>query len=152
MTIEGHQIAIFVGDQSPFASCVKGCPQAVLAAGICVVFGIVPKEAVTSVAAGFKAGVVPSPACALTRADAVDIWIARWLRTRPIDLVRRYRCDPRRLYEIWEERRFPGSRSDAMALFRVRYPTLEGRCDYGAHRRISRETDPAQLSFFELPG
>lgn len=85
----------------------------------------------------------------LTEADAIDIWIARWLRIRRVDLVRRYRCDPRRLYEIWEERRFIGSRDKALAQFRVRYPTLVGRTDYGAHRRISREQDPSQLSFFD---
>ena len=30
----------------------------------------------------------------LTEADAVDIWIARWLRIRRKDLVNRYGCDP----------------------------------------------------------
>lgn len=87
----------------------------------------------------------------LTEADAVDIWIARWLRIRRVDLVRRYHCDPRRLYEIWEERRFAGSREAALQLFTVRYPTLVGRTHYGAHRRISRECDPNQLSFFDRP-
>ena len=45
----------------------------------------------------------------LAEADAVDIWIARWLRVRRKELVARYACDPRRLYEIWEEKRFFGS-------------------------------------------
>jgi hypothetical protein len=85
----------------------------------------------------------------LTEADAIDIWIARWLRIRRVDLVRRYGCDPRRLYEIWEERRFAGSRDKALELFKVRYPTLLGRADYGRHRRISQGPDPSQLSFFE---
>src|SRR5215471_8966520 len=53
----------------------------------------------------------------LAEADAVDIWIARWLRVRRKDLVVRYGCDPRRLYEIWEEKRFPASRDKARALF-----------------------------------
>jgi hypothetical protein len=57
--------------------------------------------------------VAPPPAIArrpLSEDDAVDIWIARWLRIRPADLVRRYSCDPRRLYEIWEEARaFPAA-------------------------------------------
>jgi hypothetical protein len=39
----------------------------------------------------------------LTETDAVDIWIARWLRIRRKALLARYGCDPRRLYEIWEE-------------------------------------------------
>lgn len=86
----------------------------------------------------------------LTEADAIDVWIARWLRIRRIDLVRRYGCDPRRLYEIWEERRFAGSREKALALFQVRYPTLIGRADYGPHRRISQAPGQDQLSFFDM--
>lgn len=91
----------------------------------------------------------PQPAIArrpLTEADAVDIWIARWLRVRPKDLVRRYACDPRRLYEIWEETRFPGTRSKALALLAERYPGVPGRFDPGPHRRISNEADPRQMS------
>lgn len=88
----------------------------------------------------------------LTEADAIDLWIARWLRIRRIDLIRRYGCDPRRIYEIWEERRFAGTRAMALALFSVRYPTLMDRVDCGPHRRISRASDPGQLSFFEPIG
>jgi hypothetical protein len=75
---------------------------------------------------------------ALAEADAVDIWIARWLRVRRKELVARYGCDPRRLYEIWEEKRFAGSRDKARALFAERYPGLVDRIDYGLHRRIPR--------------
>ena len=46
------------------------------------------------------------PVKALTEADAVDIWIARWLRVRRKDLIERYACDPRRIYEVWQEERF----------------------------------------------
>lgn len=53
----------------------------------------------------------------LTEADAVDIWIARWLRIRRKDLVNRYGCDPRRLYEIWEGARFPEARPKALEVF-----------------------------------
>ena len=84
----------------------------------------------------------------LTEDDAADIWIARWLRVRPKDLVRRYACDPRRLYEIWEETKFPGSRAKALALMGARYPGLEGRIDPGPHRRISNQPDPRQISLF----
>src|SRR5262245_6910569 len=42
---------------------------------------------------------------ALTERDAIDIWIARWLRVRRKDLLARYDCDPRRLYEIWQGER-----------------------------------------------
>jgi hypothetical protein len=85
----------------------------------------------------------------LTRADAVDIWIARWLRVRRKDLCRRYQCDPRRLYEIWEEQRFAGAREEALQLFRVRYRGLADRIDFGLHRRIPRSVHPDQLALFE---
>jgi hypothetical protein len=78
----------------------------------------------------------------LGETDAIDIWIARWLRVRRRDLVARYGCDPRRLYEIWEERRFVGSRDKARALFAERYPSLVDRTDYGRHRRIPRGVPP----------
>jgi hypothetical protein len=86
----------------------------------------------------------------LTRADAVDIWIARWLRIRRKDLCQRYQCDPRRLYEIWEEQRFAGAREEALQLFRERYPGLLDRIDFGLHRRIPKAVHPDQLALFEL--
>jgi hypothetical protein len=95
--------------------------------------------------------VEPPPAVArrpLTEADAIDIWIARWLRIRPTDLQRRYACDPRRLYEIWEEVRFPGTRSQALAEFQRRFPGLEARIDPGPHRRVPTAPNPGQLSLF----
>ena len=85
----------------------------------------------------------------LTEADAVDIWIARWLRIRRKDLLARYACDPRRLYEIWEESRFPAARVKAIDLFRQRYPGLVDRIDYGRHQRISRTVHPDQLALFD---
>jgi len=84
----------------------------------------------------------------LTEADAVDIWIARWLKVRRRDLVLRYGCDPRRLYEIWEEARFPGVRARAEEVFAARYPTLVGRIDFGPHRRVVRSPHPDQLTLF----
>jgi len=85
----------------------------------------------------------------LTEADAIDIWVARWLRIRRRDLVRRYACDPRRLYEIWEGTRFAGAREKALELFQARYPTLIDRVDFGPHRRVPRSPDPDQLALFE---
>ncbi len=93
----------------------------------------------------------PPPAIArrpLTEDDAVNIWIARWLRVRPKDLVRRYACDPRRLYEIWDETKFPGARTRALKLLAERYPGVETRVDLGLHRRFSNTPDPRQLTLF----
>ena len=84
----------------------------------------------------------------LTEADAVDIWIARWLRIRRKDLVRRYGCDPRRLYEIWEGTRFAGARAKALELFESRYPSLLDRVDFGPHQRHVRAPHPDQLPLF----
>jgi hypothetical protein len=97
--------------------------------------------------------VQPAAARRLTEADAIDIWIARWLRIRCKDLIARYGCDPRRLYEIWEGMRFPASRQKALALFAAQHPGLAERIDFGLHRRIPRS--PAmegQLELFELHG
>jgi hypothetical protein len=74
----------------------------------------------------------------LTEADAIDIWIARWLRIRRKDLIDRYGCDPRRLYEIWEGKRFAASRERALAVFAQQHPGLAERVDFGHHRRIPR--------------
>lgn len=88
------------------------------------------------------------PRKALSERDAIQIWIARWLKIRPSVLVRRYGCDPRRLYEVWEETRFPGTRSAALALFRENYPQLVERIDTGPHRRIPNAPLPEQMALF----
>lgn len=86
----------------------------------------------------------------LTAADAVDIWILRWLNVRRKDILVRYGCDPRRLYEVWWEERFIGSRKRAMEAFRERYPERADRVDYGPYKRVARTVDEdRQLSLFE---
>jgi len=85
----------------------------------------------------------------LSEAEAIDIWIARWLRIRPVDLRRRYGCDPRRLYEIWEGLRHPAAGEKARALFAERYPGLAERVDFGPHRRQPRSAHPDQLALFD---
>ena len=91
----------------------------------------------------------PVPPRSLTEADAIDIWIARWLRVRQKDLLVRYGCDSRRLYEIWWGDRFPVSKRKAADLFRHRYPSLAERTDFG-YRRIPRgPTHASQPDLFE---
>lgn len=87
---------------------------------------------------------------ALTEADAVDIWIARWLRVRRRDLILRYGCDPRRLYEIWAGERFPKSRDKALTILAEKYPSVLDNIDLGCHRRMATRTPhPGQLSLFD---
>lgn len=85
----------------------------------------------------------------LTESEAVEIWIAKWLRVRRRDLCERYGCDPRRLYEIWTQERFPAARDKARAVFMERYPALVDRIDFGRHRRISKDDHPGQLALFD---
>lgn len=96
----------------------------------------------------FSAPPPPTARRPLTEEDAVNIWIARWLRVRQKDLVKRYGCDPRRLYEIWEEVRFPGSRRKALELFAKRYPGLEDRINPATHLRVPKAIHPDQLKLF----
>ena len=86
----------------------------------------------------------------LTEADAIDIWISRWLKIRRKDILARYGCDPRRIYEIWEGAKFPASRQRALAIFSERYPSLTDRIDFGRHKRLPlRSSDPNQLALFD---
>ena len=90
------------------------------------------------------------PKRALSESDAIDIWIARWLRIRRKDILARYGCDPRRLYEIWEGAKYPASRAKALERFEAEYPTLMDRVDFGGHRRIPRnDKSPDQLTLFD---
>ncbi|MEM9028386.1 MAG: hypothetical protein AAGC70_08455 [Pseudomonadota bacterium] len=89
------------------------------------------------------------PGVPLSEADAIDIWLARWLRVRRKELIARYGCDPRRIYEIWEGRRFPNAREKALAVFLERHPALARQVDFSHHRRIPRGPDPEhQLDLF----
>ena len=97
---------------------------------------------VCRLAAGLAGRAAAGKGSCLREEDAVDIWIARWLRIRRKDLIARYACDPRRLYEIWEEQRFAGSRAKAAELFAERHPGLIDRIDFGPHRRIPRRPPP----------
>jgi hypothetical protein len=97
-----------------------------------------------------RLGHLAMPPRRLTETDAIDIWIARWLGVRLRDLVLRYGCDPRRLYEIWWEERFVGSRQKARETFAERHPALTDRVDFSRRQRFARPgPDPAQMTLFE---
>jgi hypothetical protein len=88
---------------------------------------------------------VPRRRAMLTHADAIEIWIARWLRTPQKQLVARYQCDPRRLYEVWQEDKFIGSRDKALLELNKRFPFARDRIDPGTHRPVARTAHPDQL-------
>lgn len=103
-------------------------------------------------AVGGDARQPPSALRALTEAEAIEVWIARWLRIRPKALADRYRCDPRRLYEVWWGDRYPASRALAERQFRERYPALAERTSFG-YRRIptvaAKSEERRQLKLFD---
>jgi hypothetical protein len=131
----GHNMAEVAGDQSRSVAFVKRSTE----------FLMPPP---------FKTRPTPSSAAfntarSLTEKDAVEIWIARWLRVRPKVLITRYACDPRRIYEIWEGARYPHARAKALAEFSTRYPQLAGHVDCSPHKRLPLRTrSPDQLSLF----
>jgi hypothetical protein len=80
---------------------------------------------------------VPGRARPLTERDAIEIWIARWLRLKRKEILKQYPGDPSRLYAIWWGERFPHSRAKARVEFEKRYPWARDRTDFG-YRRIPR--------------
>lgn len=96
------------------------------------------------------AGTSRVPGRPLSEADAVDIWIARWFKVRRKEIVARYGCDPRRIYEIWEGTRHPASRAKALELLETQYPGLSHQVDVSCHRRIPmRGRAEGQLGLFD---
>ncbi len=90
------------------------------------------------------------PGSPISEADAIDIWIARWLKVRRKHIVARYGCDPRRIYEVWEGTRHPASRAKALALLEAQYPGLSRQVDVSCHRRIPvRGRAEGQLGLFD---
>lgn len=86
----------------------------------------------------------------LTEDDAVDVWIARWLHVRRKNILARYGCDSRRLYEIWTGEKHPGAKAKARKKLLTTRPELADRIDFGDHRRIPRGPDPErQLALFD---
>jgi hypothetical protein len=89
------------------------------------------------------------PVRTLSEADAIELWLARWLKTPRKIIRQRYACDPRRIYEVWEGTRFPGSRAKALERLRAQYPGLADQVDVSRHRRIARGNHPGQMSLFD---
>lgn len=90
----------------------------------------------------------------LTHSIAKDVWKAKWLGIKLRDLISKYDQDPRRFYEVWEEKCNKGSRLEAFEEFRLEHPKLASATDPSPHipkRRVvmlpSRQSPEQQLSF-----
>ena len=90
----------------------------------------------------------------LTFDDAIQIWIRRWLGDESQAIILHYKQNPLRVYEVWWEEKFIGSRITAMNLFKEKYPKLAKTADFSRLIKqrtvVSRKSvDPNQPSFFD---
>ena len=83
---------------------------------------------------------------ALNYRESVAVWIARELGWKIRDIHSRYDVDPRRLYEVWTEETHIGSRDDAIRLFRILFPDLDGYFD--PHSPKYKRSPRDQLDLF----
>jgi len=74
----------------------------------------------------------------LTRDDAIDIWIRRWLKHERHQIIRDFDQNPMRIYEVWQEETFKGSREDAEIVFRTNYPHLVSQTDFAPHKKTRK--------------
>ena len=74
----------------------------------------------------------------LTYDDAIEIWIRRWLGEERVSIALEFEQNSYRVYEVWEEEAFAGSREDAEITFRTRYPALAKNVDFSPHKKTRR--------------
>lgn len=70
--------------------------------------------------------------------DAIDIWIRFWLGHERHEIIRDYDQNPLRVYEIWWEEKFIGSRDDAETTFRTRHPELARGVSFSALKKTRK--------------
>ncbi|KAB2720322.1 hypothetical protein [Brucella intermedia] len=58
----------------------------------------------------------------LTNIEATKSWVLRACGWKVRDIQKRFDVDPRRLYDVWEEKEFKGCRYKAMHLFLRLFP------------------------------
>ncbi|MEJ8574978.1 hypothetical protein [Microbaculum marinum] len=85
---------------------------------------------------------------ALSFDDAVEIWIAKWRNEHVRKLCAVYDVDPRRLYEVWEEKVHVGSRSVGYARFKVEDPQLAAITVPEPHQPTLRVVKKVQPELF----
>jgi hypothetical protein len=91
-----------------------------------------------------------------TDVEAKEIWKARWLGEKLRSLVTRFDRDPRRFYELWQEKRNKGSRLEAFKEFQMEYPELALSVDPSPHtperkvvRKIGKPIAEQQMALFD---
>ncbi len=71
----------------------------------------------------------------LTKSEAIKTWVLRAVGWKVRDIQSRFDVDPRRLYDVWEERTHKGSRTLAIRLFEKLFPNEESAGRFDVHRR-----------------
>lgn len=87
----------------------------------------------------------------LNSIEAEKSWVLRACGWKIRDIQKRFDVDPRRLYDVWEEKDFKNCRFRAMKLFTRLFPgkPMEGLFDRHRPRfqRSIREADQISLPF-----
>ncbi|WP_092159815.1 hypothetical protein [Bosea sp. CRIB-10] len=85
----------------------------------------------------------------LTNEDAVEIWLLKWKGEYIKRISAQFDIDPRRIYEILTEEKFPGSRLEALNRFRRDLPSLAARTNTDPHvaklHVVRRDPDQGEL-------
>ena len=82
----------------------------------------------------------------LTYEQAKAVWKQKWQLRKKREICAEFDVDPRRLYEVWEEKIHKGSREEAYVELCVENPTLAAQISPKAHvphlRVVKRVTQP----------
>ena len=86
-------------------------------------------------------------------AEAIEIWIARWNKTKVQDLIAKYKKNTFRFYEVWKEEVNPGTRLKAFEQLKRENPKLASQTNPKPHiptRKVVPNNlfDSKQLSLF----
>ncbi|THF50347.1 hypothetical protein [Allorhizobium terrae] len=85
---------------------------------------------------------------------AIEIWKARWYGIPVQDLVAKYRENPFRFYEVWEEKKNVGTRLEAYEQLKRENPLLAANtnpvCHVPKRKVIHRRTfEGGQIEMFQ---
>lgn len=69
----------------------------------------------------------------LTKEDAIQIWIRKWLGHEKQQIILDFGQNPLRVYEVWQQDAFRGSREIAIGRFCQLYPELADKTDFSPH-------------------
>ena len=87
----------------------------------------------------------------LTTHEAKEVWIMYAENKKIRDIQKTFDVDPRRIYEVLEEKKHIGTRQDAKTLFVQKFPTRSTKGKFERHipkNRIKKRDDDDQGNLF----